>query len=131
MKRMIFGILAALLVLSAVVPTAYAASRECRRNRDQTCAQDAACVQNESCAGVCEFVDSDEDGICDRCENRCSGCGEMRDENGDGICDHCGTCLHSADENGSSRCGLPEACKTGTIPCADTGTMSGHHCAGR
>ena len=132
MKRLTIGILAVLLVLSTGIPTAYAASHECRRDRAQTCVRDTACGISGSCAGVCEFVDSDKDGICERCENRCAGCGETRDENDDGICDNCGICLHSADENGNGVCGLSEACKNKTrnASCGHTGAMSGHHCAG-
>lgn len=60
--------------------------------------------------GYCNFTDSNNDGICDNCNNKSSQCnGYFVDENNDGVCDNCNnnnpSCdgSHRQDRNHSSQ----------------------------
>ena len=64
MKKVLAGILTAVLVLSLSTVSVLAAGPGCGRN----------------------FVDADGDGVCDYAGSHC----RYTDENGDGICDNCG-----------------------------------------
>lgn len=73
MKRLLTGILTAVLAVSLCAATAFAAGPRCGRY----------------------FVDADGDGICDNCGARhghWAGCGgAFVDADGDGVCDNCGS----------------------------------------
>lgn len=77
MKKIIACILTAGLVLSLSTATAFAAGNGQRRGR--------SCVNRGS---YCQYVDEDNDGICDRYHSHASG--NYVDQDGDGICDYCG-----------------------------------------
>lgn len=146
MKRIVMGVLAALLVLSAGAPAASAAGHGHRQSSVQSCITDNTRIKN--CANACNYVDADGDGICDNCDNHCSGCGNMCDKNSDGICDNCGTHTHFTDEDCDGicdNCGTRahsadedcddirgETCQStvGNRNCGNTGKRSGHHGAG-
>lgn len=78
-KKAAVGVLAAAMVLSTGVATAFAAGPGCGRN----------------------FVDADGDGICDY-----AGCGRnFIDADGDGVCDNYGDCDNYGMRHGRGGCG--------------------------
>lgn len=83
MKRIFFGILTFAVVLSLGATNAFALCHTSRRNF------------TDADSNICNFVDLDNDGICDNCGIPCQ-CGTICagnggnyvDADGDGICDH-------------------------------------------
>ena len=106
MRKIICTLLAVALVLSAGVPTAFAAHHHGGHHggHNGSCVQEKTCSQDGNCVGNCQFVDEDGDGICDNCENICPDCQEAKDTDGNGICDGCDKCNHFKDENGDGIC---------------------------
>lgn len=90
MKKLFTGICAAALIFSLSVSSAFAAGPRCGRNN--ACKTPASITQ--ACKAECNYVDDDNDGICDNRQsgsNTCSGRYNFVDEDGDGICDNQGT----------------------------------------
>ena len=85
MKKLVTGILTAVLVLGVGVTSAFAAGRGCHF-RDEY--NDGVC---NFAYTSCTFVDADEDGICDNCGINIDEMGYSRhyiDADNDGVCDN-------------------------------------------
>lgn len=88
MKKIITCILTAGLVLSLTTATAFAAGNGKGCN-------------NTGCSNkgiYCQYIDTDNDGICDRYHL----CSRFVDENGDGICDNCNK-TNNCTQNGTGK----------------------------
>lgn len=89
MKRVLTGILTAVLAVSLCAATAFAAGPRCGRYYVDADG-DGVC---DNIGSRCVYVDADGDGICDNCGARhghWAGCGGFVDADGDGVCDICG-----------------------------------------
>lgn len=97
MKKTLVGILMAAMVLSVGATSAFAAGRGCGRGHGhgRNHVNVTASGAGGNYTGACNFVDADNDGICDNCNTyhgNCpsgSGCGQNYvDADGDGVCDN-------------------------------------------
>ena len=109
MKKLI-TIAAALVLTLAFGTTAFAAGP----------GHHSHCPVNGANAGYCSFVDADNDGICDNCQNGNVHCSNYVDVNNDGICDYC--------QNDSAHSGM--VCANGYACTAPGGYGTGHHRGG-
>ena len=82
MKRVLAGILTALLTISLCGVTAFAAGPGGGRHFVDTDG-DGVC---DNAGSQCVYVDADGDGVCDNANNQCV----YVDADGDGVCDRCG-----------------------------------------
>ena len=92
MKRVLTGILTAVLAVSLCAATAFAAGPRCGRYYVDADG-DGVC---DNIGSRCVYVDADGDGICDNCggarHGHWAGCGgAFVDADGDGVCDNCGS----------------------------------------
>ena len=101
-KKTVIGVLAAVLVLSIGVTSAFASSPEYGQNFTDA-NNDGVCDYTGNGYG---YTDADNDGICDnrgtRCHNRQGK--NYTDQDGDGICDNTGKGCQFADEDGDGVC---------------------------
>lgn len=86
MKRVLTGILTALLTISLCGVTAFAAGPGGGRHFVDTDG-DGVC---DNAGSQCVYVDADGDGVCDSCGaiHAQLGGGNFVDADGDGVCDH-------------------------------------------
>lgn len=89
MKKTIFGILTAALLLTAGTVSVFAGGHGCGRNY-AAAGRGTACTYT---AASCHYTDTDGDGICDHCgreQGVCrNNCGRYyTDADGDGVCDN-------------------------------------------
>lgn len=95
MKKLLTGIAAFILVVSICSTTAFAAGCGRRRNYVDNDNDGICDYYNASC----QFIDNDGDGICDNCATDACGKGTWYvDTDGDGICDNYST---DTSQNGS------------------------------
>lgn len=95
MKKLMAGILAVVLVLTAGAAGVSAAGRGYGAGHHGA-GQRAALTQG---AHACCRVDGNGDGVCDVCGRAPGSCGWL-DENGDGVCDLCGRVPRQGGANG-------------------------------
>lgn len=104
-KKAAVGVLAAAMMLSTGVTTAFAAGPGCGRNFVDADG-DGIC---DYAGSACRYIDSDNDGICDNCDQSRmfqNGCGRnFIDADGDGVCDNYGDCDNYGVRHGRGGCG--------------------------
>lgn len=101
MKKIISMVFLLILLLSAAMPTAYAAHHG---NHQYGKTHSRSGRNQENCTNSCTFADENGDGICDNCKNVCPDCKTGKDKDGDGTCDDCGRCCHYADADNDGIC---------------------------
>lgn len=86
MKKILAGILTAVLVFSLSTASVLAAGRGCRRNFVDADG-DGVC---DYAGSYCRYTDENDDGICDNCGALAGACGGQNfvDADGDGVCDN-------------------------------------------
>lgn len=106
MRKVFLGALAAVIVLSADVGTAFAAGAGCGRYFVDADA-DGVC---DNAGSMCTYADADGDGVCDVCGTSYTGCLTGNgtffvDADGDGVCDNyvTGQCVGNAWGRGNGR----------------------------
>lgn len=107
MRKVLFGVLAAVIVLSADAGTALAAGARCGHYFVDT-NSDGIC---DNAGTMCAYVDEDGDGICDNCGiyHLCGAdvdCGNYVDADGNGVCDNyvAGQSRGNGQGRGNGRC---------------------------
>lgn len=133
MKKLLTGIIALALVISVCSTTAFAAGHGHGR-RHAAVNNDVVC---DYCTTFCQFVDDNEDGICDNCgSDTCKKCTGYVDANGDGICDNYGSCVCGngagfTDADGDGVCDNLTACTSQNGSGLKQGHCGGHARHGR
>ncbi len=112
MKKLLTGIAAFILVISICSTTVFAAGRGRGRNYVDN-DNDGVCDNYNT---SCQFVDLDGDGICDNCNSiGCGNCTGYVDADGDGICDNytAGTSQNGSGSNLKNCGGQGKCCRRG------------------